>query len=89
MNREWMRVPVARFCGYCGTKRSIAKGEPALFVNLAGVKRQLVRCRDCAGEEPPDDLPELPQHASIEDRKSNNAPGREWMPYRESGEEGA
>ncbi len=104
MNRSWKRVPTDCFCGYCQPNRQIVKGEPALFITLPGVKRDRIRCQNCAGEAPPD-LPELMVAGGIEPsrmtRAGLSAPGRtrgelktairEWMPYRESripGEEG-
>lgn len=49
-------MPAITICGFC-RNRIIAKDEPALFTRLPGVKRERVRCCDCAGEPMPD-LPE-------------------------------
>jgi hypothetical protein len=54
--REWRRVVVDTRCGYCGA--TIPKGEPARFTAIATIKRQRIRCANCAGEAPPD-LPAL------------------------------
>ena len=102
MSRVWRRAPVACFCGYCGLKRAIQRGEPAIYVRVKPEMRELVRCADCAGEQPPDDLPELHEPGGIETsgftaigkvapkrtRGALKTAAREWMPYRESGEEG-
>ncbi len=94
MSREWRRVPSACYCGYCGHDRHIKKGEPALFITLHGVKKPRVRCQSCAGGSPPDDLPELLtsggiEHSTLIRQKIDHGSDRkEWMPYREAGEEG-
>ena len=101
MNREWRRAPVDLLCGYC-QDQTIPKGTPALFIALPGVKRERIRCANCAGNAPPP-LPELPIVAGVEEQAQRGFTKlgiplkkrgdlkqavREWMPYRESGEEG-
>lgn len=104
MSREWARVPTARFCGYCRPPRTIEKGEPAMLIKLPGVSRPLARCQSCAGEAPPElpervvvaGVTELAQrgftkaasHAPGRTRGELRAAAREWMPYRDPGEEG-
>jgi hypothetical protein len=50
--KEWRRVPSDTLCGYCG--RVIAREIPALFTRLPNIKRERVRCQECAGPAPPD-----------------------------------
>ncbi len=65
-----------------------------LLVTLPGVKRPLVRCRTCAGDEPPDDLPELLESGGLHPTTLTRAKReyaqavKEWMPYRENREPG-
>lgn len=89
-------------CGYC-PQRVIKQGEPALFISLPGVKRERVRCQNCAGDAAPE-LPERMVVAGVEqlahdgfskvglsapkNRGELRAQLKEWMPYREAGEEG-
>jgi hypothetical protein len=101
MSRIWKRSLGECFCGYCVPNRRIALGEPAVFIRI-GTTRELIRCQDCAGEKAPEDLPELLEAGGIETSGFSHigkaAPGRtrgklkaavkEWMPYREAGEEG-
>lgn len=102
MSRIWRRAPVACFCGHCGLNRAIQRGEPAIYIRVNDQVRELIRCAECAGEKPPEDLPDLLEPGGIETsgftRLGKLAPKRtrgalktavkEWMPYRESGEEG-
>ncbi len=81
MSREWRRMPADSLCGYC-PQRIIVKHEPALFITLPGVKRERVRCVNCAGEAPPN-LPERIEIAGIAElaqsgfsKASSHAPGR-------------
>jgi hypothetical protein len=87
------------FCGFCKT-RAIQKGDPILLVTVGTMKRQMRRCVDCSGPAPPD-LPALVQQkesgdfsmVSIGSVKPKSRGGlkeiaRQWMPYREPGEEG-
>lgn len=86
-------------CGFCKS-RDIKQGEPVLYVTLPNVKREMRRCVDCAGPAPPDLPPMVAQKtpgdfsmvsmASIKpkSRGSLKKIAREWMPYREPGEEG-
>jgi len=53
---EWRRLKISRVCGGCGA--IIARGEPAKFIVLEGLRRELLRCAECAGPVPPD-LPAL------------------------------
>ena len=103
MSQQWRRVPADTLCGYC-VNRVIAKGEPVLFTTLPTVKRERVRCVSCAGPAPPDlperlevaGVAEMAHHGFS--KLSNHAPRRtrgalreavkEWMPYRDPGEEG-
>ena len=101
MNREWRRVPTDCYCGYCGTARAIAKGEPALFVMIGQIRRPFVRCQDCAAKlmqpsAPPPDLPPLHDaggivpalFAAVGTASKHTVTRKQWMPYREAGEEG-
>lgn len=101
MSRVWKRSVGDCFCGYCVPRRTIHKGDPAIFITIPPGKREHVRCQDCAGEKAPEDLPELLE-SGIETSGFINigrvAPKRtrgalkhavkEWMPYRDPGEEG-
>ena len=58
MSHRWKRAPATTLCGFC-RQRLIPKGEPAMYRQIPGVKRELVRCQDCASEKAPDDLPPL------------------------------
>jgi DNA-directed RNA polymerase subunit RPC12/RpoP len=82
-------------CGYC-PHRIIVKNEPALFITLPGVKRERVRCQNCAGEAVPD-LPARIEIAGVAElaqtgfTQISKPKVKEWMPYRdarEPGEEG-
>ncbi len=103
MSRMWKRAPVACYCGYCGLNRKIERGEAAVYIRVRPESRELVRCQECAGEQPPEDLPELLEAGGIETGGFSHigkaAPGRtrgalkelarkEWMPYRDPGMEG-
>ena len=94
MNREWRRVPTDCFCGFCMPHRLIKKGEPALYITLSYVKRPRLRCQTCAGETPPDELPDLRESGGIETttliraKREFKTFTEEWMPYRESREPG-
>jgi hypothetical protein len=84
------------FCGYCSPRRTIARGEPVLFVDVHGVRRRLVRCPHCAGEPVPD-LPPLVETSPVPTgsdfthvaasrpatRGALRDRVREWMPYRD------
>jgi len=54
----WAVATRTRFCGRCGAQ--IAKGEPMQEVSIEDVKSRKIRCRLCAGEQPPADLPARP-----------------------------
>ncbi len=101
MSRQWRRAPSATLCGYC-SQRTIERGEPVIYIKISpNIKREMVRCQTCAGEAPPE-LPELLVSGGIETSGfmsiGRAAPGRtrgqlkaavkEWMPYRDPGEEG-
>lgn len=62
--RTWKRIPAATLCGRCG--RVVEKGEAGLFVRLQKVQREFLRCKGCAGCEPPPDLPPLRDYAQNE-----------------------
>lgn len=87
------------FCGYC-LHREIKQGDPVLFVSTANMKREVKRCVDCSGPAPPDLPPMVAQKApgdfsmvSVSTMKPKTrgdlrSTARQWMPYREPGEEG-
>jgi hypothetical protein len=99
MSRMWRRAPVNHCCGFCA--KAIHQGDPAIFIKIPPVVREKVRCVECAGEKPPDDLPPLLTPGGIETsgftKLVKSAPHRtrgalkqavkEWMPYREPGED--
>lgn len=72
-----------------------------MYVSLPGIKREFVRCQDCAGSAPPE-LPALHGPPVItptpfahviagapkRTRGALKEAVREWMPYREPGMEG-
>ncbi len=97
--KTWARAPRLLFCGFC-KNRQIQKGDPVLFITVGTMKRIMRRCADCSGPAPPD-LPALPEQKTPGDfsmvsvstmrpktRGDLKARAREWMPYREPGEEG-
>lgn len=103
MSRMWRRAPVNCLCGYCSPPRAIRQGDPAIYIKIPPVKREMVRCVECAGEQPPDDLPELltagrgietsgftqlVKAAPYRTRGGLKQMAKEWLPYREPGEEG-
>ena len=51
--RYWKRCPSDTLCGLC-SQRVIKKDEAAQYIHLNGVRKDLIRCQDCAGEAPPD-----------------------------------
>ena len=81
MSREWRRAPAGTLCGFC-RNRPIEAGEPALYTTLPNVKRERVRCQNCAGEAAPE-LPERIAVAGVAEQAQNgftkaglSAPGR-------------
>jgi len=97
--RRWTRAPRAMFCGFC-VRREIPVGDPVLYISTERMTREMKRCVDCAGPAPPD-LPALVAQKEPGDfsmvsvatlrpktRGALKASAREWMPYREPGEEG-
>lgn len=56
--RTWQRAEWQKQCGLCG--HPIYREQPMLVLRIAGVTRLFVRCRNCAGEPVPEDLPPLP-----------------------------
>ena len=82
--RQWRRVPAATMCGFC-VNRIIKKGESALYRSLPGVKRERVRCQDCAGEAPPE-LPPMRDYATNEKEIGDFAALQQAMPKRTRGE---
>lgn len=96
---RWARATHVMLCGRC-VGRIIRPGEPVWLITMPAITRQLVRCVDCSGPAPPD-LPALverqaPVTASMmgvsevrpKTRGELKQIAREWLPYRESGEEG-
>lgn len=96
--RQWSRAPRLLFCGYC-KDREIKKGDPVLLIKIGTMSREMRRCIDCSGPAPPD-LPALIEQKEPGDfsmvSTRNIAPktrgdlklvAREWMPYREPGED--
>ncbi len=96
--RRWSRAPRSLFCGFC-KRREIAKGDPVLLITIGTSSRELRRCVDCSGPAPPD-LPPLVEQKQPGDfsmvsfgsitpktRGDFKAQVREWMPYREPGED--
>jgi len=57
MMREWRRVPADTLCGNCSN--TIPQDEPAIYIKLENVKRELVRCQSCIGVAPPDLPPRI------------------------------
>ncbi len=97
--KQWARAPRLLYCGYCKA-REIHKGDPFLFITIGTSRRQMRRCVDCYGPAPPD-LPELPVLKTPGDfsmvsigavrpktRGDLKSIAKEWMPYREPGEDG-
>ncbi len=97
--KSWQRAPRDFFCGYC-KGREIKRGDPYLVITIGNVSRQMRRCVDCSGPAPPD-LPALPELKTPGDfsmvKVSSMKPKtrgdlrqqvKEWMPYREPGEDG-
>lgn len=80
--------------------REIKQGDPVLIITLPNIKREMRRCVDCSGPAPPD----LPPMIALKDpgdfsmvhmaaMKPKSRGGlkqiaREWMPYREPGQDG-
>lgn len=102
MSRMWRRAPAGTLCGRCNGE--IERGDPVIYIKVnPQVTRELIRCQNCAGEAPPE-LPELMEAGGIETsgftaigkaapkRRTRGAlkelARKEWMPYREAGEEG-
>lgn len=96
--RHWARASRSFFCGFC-QGREIQKGDPVLIITITTGSRELRRCIDCSGPAPPD-LPALVEQKEPGDfsmvSTRNLAPKnrgdfksqvREWMPYREPGED--
>ena len=97
--KRWARASRAMFCGFC-RMREIKQGDPVLYISTALMKREMKRCEDCSGPAPPD-LPALPVQKTPgafsmvsvgamrpKTRGDLRTKAREWMPYREPGEEG-
>ncbi len=97
--RHWSRAPRLLFCGYC-KGREIKQGDPVLYIKIGTMTREMRRCVDCSGPAPPD-LPPLMSLKAPGDfsmvsvgamrpktRGALREKAREWMPYREPGEEG-
>lgn len=56
--RTWKRADAQMLCGLC--KRSIYREQPYLELRSEAWTKPKVRCRECAGEDVPADLPSLP-----------------------------
>ena len=50
--RRWWRCLSDSLCGRCA--RQIRQDEPVLLIQLPNMKREMIRCQDCAGEAPPE-----------------------------------
>lgn len=65
--KTWTRAAVLTKCG--GTCRGgdgyIKAGEPMLELRLVEMNVRKIRCVDCAGEQPPSDLPALLERSAI------------------------
>lgn len=97
--RRWDRASRLMFCGYCKS-REIKQGDPVLFVSTPNMKREIKRCVDCSGPAPPDLPPmmslktpgdfSMTSVGSLKPKTHGDlrATARQWMPYREPGEEG-
>lgn len=64
--RTWQRSPVEAICGGPCKGTTIRVGDPVQMVELVGVARKLVRCRNCADGQPPSDLPTLQAQTAIQ-----------------------
>lgn len=84
--RTWERVVYACLCGQCGA--ALGVGMSRLVIQLPNLKRQLVRCENCAGPVPPD----LPPPGPTQRRTKQMTPIRplalklkaEWTPYKDA-----
>jgi hypothetical protein len=97
--RQWARAPRLMSCGFC-KGRDIKQGDPVLYITLPNVKREMRRCTDCAGPAPPDLPPLVAQKmpgdfsmvsvSAMKPKTRGNLKeiARQWMPYREPGEDG-
>lgn len=96
--RTWERVTYQERCGRCGLL--LERGMAIQVITRNGLKRKLLRCAICADSAVPPDLPESPEVTSVEERVKQlasvapktrgelKAMAREWMPFREPGEDG-
>lgn len=62
--RLWVRALRDRRCGAC--RGPIRVGDPMLKITIATVTEAMVRCKTCAGEDVPADLPERQAIAPID-----------------------
>lgn len=56
--KTWTRTAIDAHCGGC--RRRLFPGDPALEMDLPGIRAKKLRCPDCAGSEAPPDLPAAP-----------------------------
>jgi hypothetical protein len=87
---EWIRAERSGFCGGCD--KVITVGEPVRLTSIVGIRRQFIRCEECAGAAPyelppisvlvPDREPRQPLDARAHLGDGDGA-AREWMPYRD------
>lgn len=96
--KRWGRATRNVFCGYCRL-REIPKGDPVLYVKTSAMTREMRRCVDCSGPAPPDLPPLIEQKAPGDFSMTHVASSRpktrgdlkaavkEWLPYREPGED--
>lgn len=61
--RAWTRATQDGFCGLCS--EVIRRGDPVVLVAVPALATVRVRCRRCAGQPVPDDVPELPLRVPI------------------------
>lgn len=66
--RTWKRAEIQILCGSC--KNAIYREQPYLEFRSEAWTKPKVRCRHCAGEPVPADLPSLPVQ-----------PAREGLPF--------
>ncbi len=57
---RWDRVPYAAICGFC--RKSLGVNDVAAYTRLPNVKRERIRCVDCAGPAPPELPPAIVKH---------------------------
>ena len=92
--RTWVRAEVLTLCGG-SCHGQIEPDAPILLISLPGVKRRLIRCQVCAGEEVPPMLPRTVKKSPFTKRMqpiARIAGGFDWKAKqagaRELGDEG-